>query len=503
MKLPHRLLCLLLLLMFVTVAFTACRESDITESVGSETSEQETTNTDFRLKKKNFGNVTLKVLSADNYQYQACEIAPTELNTEPVNDAAYNRATLLEQEYGITLEQVFVVNTHGLYGITSALREAVTTGTDTYQLVCAPLHYLAILCGEDAYYDLSNIESNQYIDLHQPYWDQSAIKNLSLMNRVYFLNGDAIVSDDEATWAVFFNKDIAEDNHLAETYGASTLYELVSDGKWTIDVMHSMAKTVALDVDGGGMSWSPDTQDIWGINSQVYDGYAFNASSGHTMTRLENGLPVITIGEEANVKSFEKVFNILSDKQTVALAEVNGSSSPTKYDDLIEVFANGKALFMPEKIGTVSTAVMRNADIRYSLLPMPKLDETQESYATTTTVWWCSVLAIPVTNVENFDATCYALEALAYYGQQDLTPEYYDRTLKYKRFPDDEEATEMLDLIFRNRSYDIGAVMNFGDDMLYFYDQMLIENSNTHISKLDANRDRYQEAIDEFVETLA
>lgn len=507
MKSPYKMLCLLLLTALVLSVFTACSpektdESDA-EANSSETASTESETKDFRLEKEHFGNVTLKVLSADNYQYQACEIAPAELNTEPVNDAAYNRALLLEQEYGIKLEQVFVVNTHGLYGITAALREAVTTGTDSYQLVCAPLHYLASLCSEDAYYDLSAIESNDYIDLNQPYWDQSTVKNFALMNRVYFLNGDAIVSDDEATWAIFFNKDIAENNHLSEAYGASSLYDLVKTGKWTMDVMYSMAKTVAQDVDGGGMAWSTDTKDIWGINSQVYDGYAFTASTGNTMTRLENGVPIITIGEENNVKIFEKVFNILSDKQVVALAEVNGAGLTTKYDDLIQVFANGKALFMPEKIGTVSTNVMRNAEIRYSLLPLPKFDEAQENYGTTATVWWCSVLAIPVTNVANFEATCYALEALAFYGQRDLTPEYYNRTLKYKRFPDDAEAAEMLDLIFRNRSYDIGAVMNFGEDMLYFYDQMLVDNTNIHISKLDANRDRYQEAIDDFVDSLA
>lgn len=507
MKQSMRLLCLFLILIISATALISCGEqsetSASTQSNASSLSNAEVSDDSFRLDKEDFGGTVLTVLSANNYDYQACELAPLALNTEPVNDAAYNRAVLLEQEYGIKLEQTFVECTFGLYAISEALREAVITGTDTYQLICAPLHYLAILCTDDAYHDLSSIDSNDYLDITQPYWDQSTIDDLSLKGKTYFLNGDAIVSDDEATWAIFFNKDIAESHHVAEAYGASDLYEIVNNGDWTLDVLYAMAKEVTQDVDGGGLTWSLSTKDIWGLNAQFYDAYAFTVGTGETMTRLENGIPIITIGEEANVKAYEKVYNILTDKQTVSIVEIENASSPTKYDDIVQFFANGNALFMPEKIGTVSTQIMRNANIRYSLLPMPKLDKTQDNYTSTVTIWWCSALAIPITNVEKFDATCYALEALAYYGQKNVTPEYYERTLKYKRFPDDEKATDMLDLIFKNRTYDIGAVMNFGEDMLYFYSNMISNGNNTHISALDSSRDRYQNAIDDFVDGLS
>ena len=270
--------------------------------------------------------------------------------------------------------------------------------------------------------------------------------------------------------------------------------------------MFAMAKKSTVDGGASGMTWTTDTEDIWGISAQLYDAYALTVATGHTMTRLENGLPIITVGEESNVKAYEKVHDILADTSVTALAETTGASSSSMYEDIVTIFANGNALFTPEKIGTVSNTAMKEANIRYGILPMPKLDSTQEDYYSTVTVWWCSALAIPVSNVKNFDATCYALEALAYYGQESLTPEYYDRTLKYKRFPDDEEASEMLDIIFRNRLYDIGAVLNFGTDwpqaMLYFYPEILRTGSNTHISTLDTYRDIWQDAIDEFIDTL-
>ncbi len=504
MKHTIRLICLLLLICVASSLFVACGdETALSDDPSEDAVDTSSTDEGFRLDKQDFGSIVIKAATLNNYDFQACEIAPLKLTAEPVNDAAYNRARLIEQEYGIKLEQVgFEEQTE----LVQAIREMVTTGTDEYQIVCAPLHYVAQLSRDDMYYDLSSIDSNEYIDLAQPYWDQATIDYLSFNGKTYFLNGDAIVSDDEATWAVFFNKDIAEDNHLAEDYGASDMYEIVSDGKWTIDMMYEMAKKVTTDLGDSGMTWDLNTEDIWGISAQLYDAYAFTVAAGETMTRLENGLPVITVGDESNINAYSKVHDIFSDTAYCALAETNGAASPTKYEDIVQIFANGNALFTPEKIGTVSNIVMKEADIRYGILPMPKLTETQDKYYSTITVWWCSALAIPVSNIEKFDATCFALEALAYYGQESLTPEYYDRTLKYKRFPDDAKASEMLDIIFRNRLYDIGTVLNFGTDwqneMIYFYPEILRSGSNTHISTMDSFRDAWQNAIDDFIDTL-
>ena len=502
MKNIYRILCLCILLCMAATGFAACSSTVTPSDASGESSATADGNnstvseTVFPLEKENFGGVTIKALSYEtegSFQYQTFEIAPLAINTDPVNDMAYDRAQLIRQEYGIDLVQELVPTKND---VVNTVREMVLNNMDSYQIVVAPLHYLAKLVAEDAYHDIGALE-NGYIDLSKPYWDQKINKQLSVMGHNFFVNGDAIVSDDEATWAVFFNKDIAKDHALAEGYGVSSLYDLVDQGNWTIDVMYEMAKKVVND-NGDGMSWSASSDDVWGISAQAYDGYTFTVAAGHTMTALDDdGYPYITVGDEGNIEAFDKVHRILNDKAVCALAEVEGRSSTNKYEEIVQIFANGGALFTPEKIGTVSNPVMRNANIRYGLLPMPKINEEQDDYTSTITVWWCSAMAIPATNVDNLDATCYAMEALAYYGMEMLTPEYYDRTLKNKRF-EDEESEAMLDLIFRNRTYDVGIVLNFAGDMLGFYDTILISGVNTHISALDAKRDAYQEAIDDF-----
>ena len=68
------------------------------------------------------------------------------------------------------------------------------------------------------------------------------------------------------------------------------------------------------------------------------------------------------------------------------------------------------------------------------------------------------------------------LEELAYQGQKVLTPAYYDQTLigQYMR---DEESTEMLDIIFSSRVYDVGMYYKIGN-----YRDSLISYSRTHAS---------------------
>ena len=499
MKHFSRVLCLLLVLSMLSMVLIACdsdepTNSDAGGSKPNETSEKE----GFRLEKKNFDGVTIKFLTDKSTDYLSWEVAPEELvEGDRVNNAFYNRKQLIEQEYGIVIQQEYAENQDKLI---DTAREHITTGLDEYQVYVAGLLYLAMLTGDELLMDLSNIESNDYLDLKQPYWDQSIMRDLTVLDSVYFATGDALVTDDDATWAIFFNKDIAAETHIAENHGVSSLYDFVNEDKWTIDLMYELAQEVTSDNGDFGMAWGADTPDTWGLLSQCYDSYAFTVGCGETLMQNDGTEITITAGRQSCVNAFDKVFTMLTDSSHVAIAEKIGPSG-TCYSELIDMFAAGKGLFMPNRIATVSNAVLRNADIHYGLLPMPKVDENQDDYTTTVTVYWCTAFALPITNIEKLDATCYALEAMAYHGMKEVTPEYYEHTLKDKRF-EDPESLEMLDLIFRNRTYDMGAVFNFGSSLTFFTGVLLNGlngQTNSHISTLEGVKDRWQIAIDDYI----
>ena len=169
-----------------------------------------------------------------------------------------------------------------------------------------------------------------------------------------------------------------------------------------------------------------------------------------------------------------------------------------------QIFTNGNAAFMPGAITVLDGETMDNADINFGILPMPKLDVDQEEYSTSCTVYWATFFSIPTSNVEKLDATCYLLEAMGYYGQEMCTYEYYDKTLKLKKM-DDPEDERMLDLLFQNRTFDLGAVYDWAGPtagMLQFYTSMIGSQSSEIISVYESKRDSFQAAIDATIDTF-
>ena len=60
---------------------------------------------------------------------------------------------------------------------------------------------------------------------------------------------------------------------------------------------------------------------------------------------------------------------------------------------------------------------------------------------------------------------------------------------------------EMLHLIFKNRTYDMAIAYNFSD-MIQFYNKLLGGRTTDIVSKFDASRAAYQEAIDNAIATF-
>ena len=93
---------------------------------------------------------------------------------------------------------------------------------------------------------------------------------------------------------------------------------------------------------------------------------------------------------------------------------------------------------------------------------------------------------------------------MAYYGKEMVTPEYYERTLTYKRFKDDD-SRDMLDLIFRNRTYDLGTVFDFstgaaGSGSLYFYTTLLSDESGNIASLYEQKQQSFESALQNLID---
>ena len=442
---------------------------------------------------KHWGGETVNILTyaKDSYTFSDAEIDPEELIDEPVNDAFYERNALILEKYGIDIVGCFPESGENDIAM---LRNDMTSGLNEYDVICASIAYVAPLATEGLLYDFNDI-GNGYIHTEKEWWDQTLVRDTAINGNIYFISGDAIVLDDEATWAIFFNKD------LVSTYNLDDPYQIVRDGNWNFDTMHELIQKVDL-MHGSTKSYDPAVGDQWGMVVQSYDFLLFMQGAGQTLVDNTGETPKFRIDDQRNIQVFTKFTNMVYDEQNVGIADRMGYWADM-YVNEGKIFENGNALFMPNSISIVNGEGLRNAEIHYGLLPMPKADELQDEYTTSVNVYRYPVFAIPTSNVTKLDATCYALEAMAYYGKQLVTEEYYDRTLTYKRFQDDD-SREILDLIFRNRSYDLGTIFNFnnggGDGSLYFYTKLIGQLSTDIVSTYEAQKDNYNAGLSEFIE---
>lgn len=409
----------------------------------------------------------------------------SEVNSEPVNDACINRFAILEQTYGFTVEAEFV-ETWGEFP--ERVKQDFMTGTATYDVISGGITTLAPFAAEGMLMDLNSIE-NSNLSLNESWWDKATQDDMTIAGKLFFATGDIILLDDEFTMCMFYNKGLVDD------YGLENPSALVKSGEWTLDKMYEMATEVAHDTDNGTMEVTGE--DVWGLVGVLFDTYKLvMGADAPQVVKNEKGLPELAIDREYNLKAFEAVHEIMSDRQVTAVCEHFYAWNDPDAGTVVGQFYVGRSLFMINTISAVNTAAMREANIRYGILPMPKYSVEQENYATTVDPYSFTCISIRE-GCEDTDFVTFALEAMAYLGETMVTPEYYDRTLENKRFPDDDDSPEILEIIFSNRLVDISVAFNW-DDCIQYYNQIMGSGGDV-VSYVEKVRNRFEIAMNETV----
>ncbi len=485
------LLCLLML--SVPVVLVSCGEDAEVTSKGNILGDLE----GFIPEIKNWGGQTVNILGYEGTGrvYAQCQIDTEVTNGEAVNDAFYKRNELIKQNFGIDVN--IIVPDQGESNL-EILEKDIKSGLHEIDAVVSGVQYLAPLAIDGQLVDLGG-DDIKYLNLDKSWWDQNIHDDASLNDRDYFITGDALVNDDEATYAVFFNKDIAK------KYGIDNLYDIVNRGDWTLDTMYEMIKKVS---NTQTKTWGTESDSLWGMVSQAYDILSFMHGFDQKYVDNSGEVPVLRIDQTANITAFQKIHEVLNDDVRVAVADYYRSQY-TEGNDLYErmygdekaIFANGNALFMPNSIAIVNETLFRETEISFGILPTPKFSKEQDSYITSVNVYQCDVFAVPISNVDKLDVTCYALEAMAFLGEKYVTDEYYTRTVSLKRLKDAQDS-EMLDLVFNNKTYDMGCVYNLGADAnnsgsLYFYSEVM--QNGEIVSHYEKKQETYQNGLDDLI----
>lgn len=488
-----RVLCLLLvcLMAFSAIALCACDNEDESSAASETVSKEEALVP--HLEKKDWKGQVLHVLSSSeegrSFDHSMFGMNPEETEAEPVAEAALNRDALLAEEYGFTIETELAKPWQPFI---DRVNDDMMTNMVDYDVVISGIQTMATLTKEGYFLDLLTIE-NSNLHLNENWWDVASNEDMTIGGKLFFTTGDILVVDDESTRCVFYNKGLREDAQLDDPT------KLVYDNTWTIDKMYEMCKGVAAEMDDGQMTVTGN--DIWGMVSESFDLYSLILGCNcPQVEKDQNDLPVIAMTNERNVNAYLKAFNMISDESVAAYTERWYRWDAPEASLCKGQFFDNKALFYVSTINVVNSEKLREANIHYGILPMPMYDAAQEGYATTVDPYHFSVLSI-MSTCRDTDFATYALEALAYTSKKLVTPQYYDVTLKTKRFLDDDDSPKMLDIIFSNRLVDISVAFNWAD-CIQFYNQALGARSAVLTSflesKLPGMEAEMQQSIDAF-----
>ncbi len=479
-----KVFCILITVVIIISSFSSCgtptTSTDETKSqqtqsgTPSDTGEMsdEETRDSLDIPDTRYENQNLTFLTrGDEGEWTTMEIFSSSLTStsDNISNAVYERNLRILENYGVTVREIKKNKNEHLTSVTNE----IAGNNGDFQVIVTNTPNSASLSSQGALWNL-NSDSIEYLDLSKSWWDQNMVKGMSMHDRLYFVTGDLLTSDNDATYVLLFNKKIAADNQLPN------FYDLVENGEWTMSAFYEYATQAVQEKDGqDGLSYDGDVA-----------GYAYNSSSpnsfllagGITLCQKdENDLPFYNLDVERmqNIadlgkRIFDKSHAIYMDDLTsegASLAEIGQVC-----------FGENHALFLGEVMQAVTR--MRSYDVDFGILPFPMYDSEQGDYFSMMHQT-ASMVSIPKNVVgETLDMTTAMLEALAYHSVDTLTVQYYDINLKTKGAKD-VESGPMIDRILANRSYDLCYYYNWGSNTFGKMAGTLLPTSSDSVSSLN------------------
>ncbi len=383
----------------------------------------------------------LDIVDYDGYEFRMLirnaeawidDMVAEELTGEVVNDAVFKRNTETGERYNITIKHT--PSSH--YNSETDAKPLILAGEDAYDLV-VPHPRVAHQYGNEGL--VMDWNTMKYVDLSQSWWDQDARQSFQMASGLYTMIGDISYQSVGMSNAMLFNKNYFDDNHLEYPY------QMVRDGKWTLDAFMEMAESYATDVDGDGTFTD---NDIYGYATFQWIGpiQAFYSSGARVIDKNSETYE-FNVYNERSITMFEKYFSLLN--SPYALLDATADNSFDCASTIL--FREGKALFTDVNVSLVLS--LREMEDEFGILPWPKLEESDTEY-------WSNVDAgtnlftVPIT-VSDLDRTGLVIETMAILGKEYVIPAYYEVAMK-TRDSRDIESAEMLDIIVQNRVFDLG-----------------------------------------------
>ncbi|NLB16779.1 MAG: hypothetical protein GX827_08260 [Clostridiales bacterium] len=473
-KILSAILAALLMCSFVISCGAEKPEADTTaslqETTAAETEAESTEVPDNLPEGLDFGGKSFRmVFQAEEYRVQSIVEEET---GDVVNDAVYEANRKVEERFNVSLEALVLGDSY-----LSSIKKSIQAGDNSCEAVSGHDLELANATLENFYIDVNTLP---YLDYDKPWWPKYSVDSLTVGKSMVLISNFMTYENLHATRIFYINKP------LADSWGLEMPYDKVRSGVWTLDELISMSKDIYSDVNGNG---ERDTYDLYGW--VCTDPYAMLESFGITPIKEDaDGLLYIDINNEKTVT--------LMDKITRLLKETSGGTYLSGERDSSKLFTEGLSVFHYARLG-VCTTYLRDSEIEYGMVPIPKYDELQEDYISGSTD---RPVAVPI-SIDDPEFVGCIIEAMTAEGWRLVRPAFFEIALKNK-YSYDADSAEMLDIVGRTIILDFSYIYSdYGGFAWTLMDMVRPDFKGDFASYYAKNEKKAQKRVDKLNEFFA
>ena len=399
-----------------------------------------------------------------------------------VEDAIYNRNLKTEERLGVKLN--FVDNGVGSSDTGTEIRKLIMAGSTDYDFYNVVQWNTAKYVTEGLFMNMMNAP---YIDIEKPWWATEYMKEFTVGNTsLYFLCGDIDIDMIRCIGCMYFNKQL-----YANYFGdPDEQYQLVLDGKWTIDALYERVAASYADLNGDN---KPDVLDQYGLLLNNYNNcdIIFYGLGMRATGRDEEGMPVIVLNTERNAGAMEAMFHLIWENDGTRV----GDPLPNTQD-----FNNGLSMYLMGFL--YSSEFLRDMTQDYGIIPTVKLNEEQSQYYSV--VHDIATLQCVPTTCTKLEAVSAVLEEMAYESYLSVTPSYYETALKTK-YTRDNLSSQIIDLLHDTAMTDMAYIYQDAFSSVGYAGRNLIASKKSDLASWYAKKEKaalknMQKLIDKYNE---
>ena len=374
-----------------------------------------------------------------------CEhITVDQLSGDEFDDDLFNRIISVNDKYNVS------VLTHDV-DVPASIKLSVVSGTQDFALGADTMESLPQTINGECAMSVTELDT---VNLDNPYWDQSAKKQLMIHDKMYYCLSDMSFSHYDSVAVLYYNGGLLEDHQITESP-----YDLYKDGRWTLERMYEMVEAVSRDVTGDGKLTVGE--DIIGLVGREL----------RFMPPLSSSCTDLILWDDEN-----ETFTLnLAGEEVIAIGEwlgkicLNESLAKMDKGDAIAAFKADRALFDSRLLGNFRS--LRDKEDDYGIIPWPALEENTEIkfYNRNPTAVFVAA------GNDHPDETGTLMDAMAAYAYDYIIEDYIHKAVIGKGARDRESADVIIQLLDK-RVYDLSY--SFGMDSVGFAWENAIAKGN-------------------------